>query len=795
MDKKRIAGIAVLLASLAVFFLLTNLTYGSNKLNSLVASDGEFENLQMGRADVDFEELSLKFNGNACFKEAESDNFFYSMIGNSEASYNPTIKAFSRQKGLKVAFNKALSKESIQESAPLEMLVYNDKYFHKYQLYTTTLPIMNIDCNKEISEEDCKMKMSLWDNTEGSSARFIASDGLVRFRGASTLHYPKKGLKLSLTERSLGDNKRCNNVSLLGMRQDDDWILYAAYNDQEKVRNVFSHNLWERSLAKDNSLGVDAGMEYKYLELFVNGKYEGLYALGSPLDELQFKLSGDCSREALYKSVYWASLNGILMPEGGVTGFEAKSPSLSERLNSTVYRDGTYIDQSNWDLFLDYAYNLERNRNDSGELLEGIDIDNAIDIYLFFALIQGMDTTMGYQAKNYYFSVKKDPKTGNLKALYAPWDMDISWGNYWVGDIAYNFTLPYRVGVEENFIFEQGYLNQIIVNNDSDIVEKLVEKYKELRKGPWSEESIVNMLKEYEEDIYSSGAFIRDMKRWPEGNYNDPSEGLSQFKKYVRRRLNETDGYISRLDKKKDQSVFVRRSAQYKDFENKNFFIAINNPKVLSDKEYLELFSYMGIDSKYLKSDAKYLLFNGYDGNLEVLTKERDEGFEYDSTIGHISFKRIEGGSYFSDEDFSVFVDDKFCYDTIKAYEPDIRFYFIDEDKAQTMDLTKDYKLDLIISTFSDLKLYLKAADVLGYELKIEYADAGFLQDLALKELIDKMGDRVSMSENKNAANGLYITTKDPVLDRLMDTVYYVYVLEVLDSKVECRVTNCIRDN
>ena len=45
--------------------------------------------------------------------------------------------------------------------------------------------------------------------------------------------------KISLKQVSLGGNIRNNHVSL-GMEQDDDWILCAAYNDPERMRNTFS---------------------------------------------------------------------------------------------------------------------------------------------------------------------------------------------------------------------------------------------------------------------------------------------------------------------------------------------------------------------------------------------------------------------------------------------------------------------------------------------------------------------------------------------------------------------------
>ena len=100
-----------------------------------------------------------------------------------------------------------------------------------------------------------------------------------------------------------------NQQSVLGMRCDGDWMLYAGYNDQEKIRNVFSANLWYESCAENNIFDVKNGMEYRYVETFFNDHYMGLYAIGFPIDELQLELQhalkSDHVSEFLLKKMRW----------------------------------------------------------------------------------------------------------------------------------------------------------------------------------------------------------------------------------------------------------------------------------------------------------------------------------------------------------------------------------------------------------------------------------------------------------------------------------------------------------
>lgn len=705
MDKKRIKITILLVCSVLVLFLLTSLSYGNKRLADITVTEDELISILESREDKTFQTISLKLEGNACFKEEESDFFYYSVIDGAKEPLNPTLKVVGDERGLKAAVTKTLSWEDIEKNEPLEVVIYNDKYFHIYKLTVTTLPIMNIECKHDMSEEDSKMHMTLFDNRKNTASRVVASDGFVRYRGATTLYYPKKGMRLSLTMKSVGENRRPNDISLLGLRQDDDWILYAAYNDQEKIRNVFSHNLWEYSCARDNAENIDAGMEYKYIELFVNGRYEGLYALGSPLDEKQFELSGKADEEALYKSISWSSPENVIMTEAGVDGFEVKS--------------GT--DMSAWDLYIQYCDYLVKNKSDSQALMKGIDLDNAIDFSLFMALIQGMDTTNGPKAKNFYISIKD--KNGQLQGLYAPWDMDISWGNYWIGDININFTIPYGNSANDFFLFEQGYLNRIIVNNDTEIGKLYVDKYKKLRSSVWSDESIEALLLKYEAQIYGSGAYRRDMARWPEGTYNDPEEKLTKFIKYAKKRFSRLDEYIERLDKNFAESVLARRSTQFRNFDSAKFFIKINDPMYLTDPAFVALYKYMGVDMDLVMSKCTFdengvmtdypaaLIFNAKKKKTQTIqklpksfgeteafkTEESGDGFSFDGTkyvfdsvIGSITLERREGSIYFTEDDYGVFIDDVVIYSTLAEYEPPVHFCFVDKEKAHTMDLTID---------------------------------------------------------------------------------------------------------
>jgi len=196
-----------------------------------------------------------------------------------------------------------------------------------------------------------------------------------------------------------------------------------------------------------------------------------------------------------------------------------------------------------WDMLLSYYKQFYEYRYDDKKLLEMIDINNAIDTYLFLGLIQGHDNTRGSEVRNMYLYMYDN--AGTLRMLYAPWDMDLTWGNFFSEDWYENYVQTYYLTPQDNLVMKAGPLNQLLVNEADGVREQIVRRYKELRETSWSDESIKELLENYEADIYGSGAFRRELVRWPEGTANHPDEKLSVFKEYVAERFAVLDAYYA----------------------------------------------------------------------------------------------------------------------------------------------------------------------------------------------------------------------------------------------------------
>ena len=107
--------------------------------------------------------------------------------------------------------------------------------------------------------------MSDIDNPE-----YLNYDGRIGIerRGSSSQNFNKKPYAFETRE---DDDVTNNNVSLLGMPEENDWILNSLAYDQTGMRDVLSYEL-------SNRLGQYASRSV-YCEVVINGDYKGLYAM------------------------------------------------------------------------------------------------------------------------------------------------------------------------------------------------------------------------------------------------------------------------------------------------------------------------------------------------------------------------------------------------------------------------------------------------------------------------------------------------------------------------------------
>ena len=514
----------------AVFCLFQSRRTQINEYRYSSLRNGDLEQLKEGRKESELFVDEIFFNGVPLIYDKQSRCYYYSLSEENSAAADPLISWDSQS--VRIAFaDKQISKELIAADERIEMVLYDKDRYLSTQLVCTTLPLIDIEkLYDELHFEYDDCSITVLDNSAGT---FNTYDGRVRIRGGElTSEMPKPGLRIKLDKVLKGDNNRSEKYyEILGLEPDNEFVLYTSNIEKDHIRNVFTTNLWYDTCADDNALGMKLGMSYRYCEVFVNGHYWGLCAIGNPISEKRNYVELDPSsavypRENIYKMNFFGDREKMDYEKYGKDYFFA-------------LKTNEDIPQA-WKPFSDYT-KLLLYSDDKEELYASIDIDNALDIYLFYNMTQAWDNAWfedNLKFRNTYL-ISKVQADGSIRMFYIPWDLDRCWGHE--REDGLEFPMDYTRNYPMVMIPIENLLNM----NDPEIKTLLREKYQFLRKESWSDENIMKMLEKYEEQAYGSGAFKRDSARWPQ-NYHSSSNDLHDFKEYVLNRIHYFDGYVDR---------------------------------------------------------------------------------------------------------------------------------------------------------------------------------------------------------------------------------------------------------
>ena len=245
----------------------------------------------------------------------------------------------------------------------------------------------------------------------------------IEYRGSSSQTFPKKSYGLE-TQDSLGNN---NNVSLLGMPTENDWILYAPYTDKALMRNFLTFDLGRK-------MG-NYSPRTRYCELVVNGEYRGVYILME-------KIKRDNDRVDIAKldsnDVAGDSLTGGYIIKfdkyTGTGGADWLSdfPNIGggTRYIQYHYPEATSMQPQQKNYIENYVDSFEyalAGPNFTDSLIgysRYIDVQSFIDLYIINELSRNID---GYRLSTYMF---KDRENNGGKLTMGPfWDYNLAYGN------------------------------------------------------------------------------------------------------------------------------------------------------------------------------------------------------------------------------------------------------------------------------------------------------------------------------------------------------------------------------
>lgn len=310
------------------------------------------------------------------------------------------------------------------------------------------LPIVMINTNGAAIPDE--PKIPAWMEiiyTEGDTSSQYDSPNVysghiaIERRGESSSGFPKKQYALE-TQTDSGTN---NNVPLLGMPAENDWILYAPYSDKSLIKNVLTYKL-------SREMGESAPRT-RYVEVILNGDYQGIYVLIEKIkrddnrvniatllpqdtegDEVTggYVVRNDKTTD-LEPYEYWYGPTN--RPYGLLSLYQFYDPKYDE----LVYEQRRYI--------VDFTKLFEETliKSDFRDSLDGYRKYTDIFSYIHMMFINELSMNVDCYHFSTYFYKDKDSDGG--KFFSGPvWDYNIAWGNVEYGD----------VNADDGFIYTRG---------------------------------------------------------------------------------------------------------------------------------------------------------------------------------------------------------------------------------------------------------------------------------------------------------------------------------------------------
>ena len=406
-------------------------------------------------------------------------------------------------------FTGADKQEAIKNGTKFRFYAVRDGEYQECWLTVTGLSVVSIETEADADAEIFGGSAYFWDSS--TKVDWTSSSILeANIRGNTSRTYEKKGYKLSLKKQNKNGEIVEDKKSLFGLRNDDEWLLNAMYSDSSKIRDKLSADIWaEIGAYQEEFPEAYFGTRMTYVEVFFNHEYWGLYVLMEPVDSKQLdrtKEGEGGQEEYSYKSVtpQDVSTEELLNQEAygeTLSGFELKGSH-------------TVIDRTSWEPLLSYLElrDLSDDEAFAAAASELTDREGALDIWIYLQAVLGIDN----RVKNmYYVAINR----GTRQVVYfAPWDMDITWGDALsegTGDNVWDvglFTALYSERINWSF---GDRLIELDVDGSCDYVS---ERWKELRQGVLSDESLTEEIDGLIHQVRDSGALERDAERWPDSN-------------------------------------------------------------------------------------------------------------------------------------------------------------------------------------------------------------------------------------------------------------------------------------
>jgi hypothetical protein len=295
---------------------------------------------------------------------------------------------------------------------------------------SSNLPIIIINTNGQTIPDEPKITADMGMINNPNGARNNVTDPFneyngkigIEVRGESSQMFPMKSYSIELRKAS-GSSQ---DLPMLGLPKESDWVLYAPYTDKTLMRNFLAYTM-------SRELGHWAA-NCRFVEVILNGDYVGVYVFIEKIKRNSGRVNiakmakTDISGDALTGGYIFALdkepdgwFSGIKPPNSNNNNsrqFTYTTPKLADIVPEQKAYIKSYVDS------FEAALNGPQYQDPVKGVRNFADITSFIDYFIVNEVSRNVD---GYRLSSYFY---KDRNSINRKIIAGPvWDYDLAFRN------------------------------------------------------------------------------------------------------------------------------------------------------------------------------------------------------------------------------------------------------------------------------------------------------------------------------------------------------------------------------
>lgn len=357
-------------------------------------------------------------------------------------------------------------------------------------------------------------------NNHPSDEATLTTTAQIRVRGHSSRLFEKSPYQLDFVD----ENGEAAPAAVMGMPAHSEWVLYGPYLDKSLVRNYMWYNIAGEVM--------EWAPNVRYCELILNGEYRGLYLMVETItDGEDCRLNLSTTEQNVKTTGYL--LRGDRTTQEDLGGqrdiYTYLERMLTLRTDILIKYPGrsSLTQELRQEIELDYAafekalYSYDYDTDDYG-YWNYIDVDNFVDYFLI------NEFSLNVDAGRYSTYIYKD-LSGKFKL--AVWDFNNACDNFPTDPLT-----PDQINMVSHTWF-------FMLCKSEDFVERLLDRYDELRASVLNETYLLNYIDETL--AYLGPAVERNNQRWNdamtqwepltpvERNLHSHEEAVDQLKEWL----------------------------------------------------------------------------------------------------------------------------------------------------------------------------------------------------------------------------------------------------------------------